>query len=241
MVSRGEVKFEAKEKIWKKVELSYFPIFEGAKIKTEKGSAVISLKNDNQFEMGPDAIISFDRRDQITILQGRINFRFGSPEGLSIKIGKIILANTPSVQAAATNPLVEKKTTAEIGTVLVDSSDSVTIRSTQGQFRVLNHQGVLLASISSKEYLKIPYHVLATPPGEKPQPMIVAQVGEIPPSKEEEETYWGLSKWAWGAIGLGVIAVAGIAVAVGGGWGGGGGGGGAARPSVHKFHLQGTA
>jgi hypothetical protein len=227
MVSRGEVQFEAKEKTWKKVELSYFPIFEGTKIRTEKGSAIISLKNDNQIEMGPGAILFFDRKDQIRLFQGRIHFRLGSPEAISINIGKITLANTPYVQAASTNRLVAKKNIAEIGTVLVDSNDSVTIRSTQGQFRVLDQQGVLLASISSKEFLKIPYRIIETPPAEKSQPMIVAQVGEIPPSQEEEGTYLGLSKWTWVGIGAGVVGVAGIALLAAGGGGGGGGGGGA--------------
>jgi hypothetical protein len=43
MTSRGEVKFEAREGAWKNVEPSYFPVFQGMKIKTEKGAAVISL------------------------------------------------------------------------------------------------------------------------------------------------------------------------------------------------------
>ena len=35
MVCGGEVNLEVKEKIWKKIDLPYFPIFEGEKIKKE--------------------------------------------------------------------------------------------------------------------------------------------------------------------------------------------------------------
>ena len=34
MVSKGDVKFESKKAVWKNVELSQFPIFPGARIKT---------------------------------------------------------------------------------------------------------------------------------------------------------------------------------------------------------------
>ena len=87
MVSRGEVKFEAGEKIWQKVEPSYFPIFEGSKIKTENGSAIISLKSDIQIEMGANTVLFFDRKDQIQLFQGNLNFRINSPEGISIRVG----------------------------------------------------------------------------------------------------------------------------------------------------------
>jgi hypothetical protein len=48
MVSRGEVKFESRESVWKNVEPSHYPIFQGAKIKTEKGGSVVTLTNDSQ-------------------------------------------------------------------------------------------------------------------------------------------------------------------------------------------------
>ncbi len=48
MVSRGEVKFESRESVWKNVEPSHFPIFQGAKIKTKKGGSIVTLTNDSQ-------------------------------------------------------------------------------------------------------------------------------------------------------------------------------------------------
>jgi hypothetical protein len=223
MVSRGEVQFEAGEKIWQKVEPSCFPIFEGSKIKTENGSALISLKNDIQIEMGANTVLLFDRRDQIQLFQGHLNFRINSPEGISIRMGKITVANSPS-RAASTSMVVSKKDAADIGAIRFPSNDSVTIRSIQGQFTVLNPQGVTLASLSPKESLSLPPGVLENPPNEKAEKMKFAQVGEITPAPEESATYLGLSAWSWGAIGLGALGLAGIGLAFAGGGGGGGGG-----------------
>lgn len=224
MVSRGEVKFEAKEKIWKKVEPSYFPVFQGSKIKTENGAAIISLVNDNHIQMGPNTILFFDGGNQIRLLQGHINFRIGSPEGISIRVGKVTVANSPYSHVASTTISVSEKKAADIGTVFVHSNDSVTIQSNQGQFFILNQQRVVLATLSSKESLRIPSNIIENPPAEKDQKMIFAQVGEITPTPSpEEETYLGLSKWTWAAIGGGVLAVAGIGIAAAGGGGGGGG------------------
>ena len=47
MVSKGDVNFEARENVWKKVEPSHFPIFQGVKIKTEKGIAAVALGNNS--------------------------------------------------------------------------------------------------------------------------------------------------------------------------------------------------
>ncbi len=224
MVSRGEVQFEAGEKIWQKVEPSYFPIFEGLKIKTENGSAIISLKNDVQIEMGANTVLLFDRKDQIQLFQGHLNFRINSPEGISIRMGKITVANSPS-RAASTAMVVSKKDAADIGAIRFPSNDSVTIRSIQGHFKVLNpQQGVTLASLSPKESLSLPAGILENPPNEKSEKMMLAQVGEITPAAEESTTYLGLSAWSWGAIGLGVLGLAGIGLAFAGGGGGGGGG-----------------
>ena len=222
MVSRGEVKFEARERTWQKVEPSYFPIFQGSKIKTEKGSAILSLKNDIQIEMGENTVLFFDRRDQIQLLQGHLRFRINSPGGISIRVGKITVANFPT-RAASTSMVSSKKDSPDIGMVRIHPNDSVTIQSAQGQFMVLNPQGVTLAALSSKESMTLPHSILDNPPSEKTQKMMFAQVGEITPTPEEDDTYLGLSKWAWGGIGLGILALAGIGLAAGGGGGGGGG------------------
>ncbi len=63
MISKGEVKFEAKENTWKTVELSAFPLFQGTKVKTEKGVAVIFLPDYGQIEIGENSLFSFDRTE----------------------------------------------------------------------------------------------------------------------------------------------------------------------------------
>ena len=223
MVRGGEVMLEVKEKIWKKVELPYFPIFQGSKIKTEKGSAIISLINENQIEMGPNTILLFDRRDQIRLLQGHINFRMGSPESISIGVGNLTVTKSRPLQVASRGIIVIQKNDVAIGTISVHPNGSVTIQSTQGQFIVLNQQQVTLAALSSKESLRIPSRIIEAPSTEKTPEIMLAQVGELPPAAAGTETYLGLPWWGWGAIGLGVLAVAGIAIAAGGGGGGGGG------------------
>ncbi len=67
MVSRGEVRFEARQNIWEKVEPSYFPVFQGVKIKTEKGSAAIALANTGQIEVGPNSLFFFDQMDRFIL------------------------------------------------------------------------------------------------------------------------------------------------------------------------------
>ena len=224
MVRGGEVMFEVKEKIWKKVELPYFPIFQGSKIKTEKGSAIISLINENQIEMGPNTILLFDRRDQIRLLQGHINFRMGSPESISIGVGNLTVTKTRPLQVASRGIMVSQNNNdVAVGTISVHPNGSVTIQSTQGQFIVLNQQQVTLAALSPEESLRIPSRIIEAPSTEKTPEIKLAQVGELPPAAEATETYLGLPWWGWGAIGLGVLAVAGIAIAAGGGGGGGGG------------------
>ena len=57
MVSKGNVRFEARENQWKNVEPSYFPIFQGIKIRTENGVAVISFPNNSQVDLGPNSTV----------------------------------------------------------------------------------------------------------------------------------------------------------------------------------------
>jgi hypothetical protein len=54
MVSRGGVKFEVRKNSWEKVETP-FPVFEGMKIRTEKGEAVLALSEKTRIEMGQTA------------------------------------------------------------------------------------------------------------------------------------------------------------------------------------------
>ncbi|HMK52827.1 MAG TPA: hypothetical protein VK551_10015, partial [Thermodesulfobacteriota bacterium] len=75
MVSKGEVKFEARDKVWKNVDPSHFPIFQGVKIKTEKGTSILALADNCQIEVGENSLLTFDQSDRLHLVQGSIDFR----------------------------------------------------------------------------------------------------------------------------------------------------------------------
>ncbi|MFB0507329.1 MAG: hypothetical protein ACETWT_11405, partial [Thermodesulfobacteriota bacterium] len=73
MTSNGEVKFEARENVWKDVEPMHFPVFQGVRIKTERGLALIVLAKGVQIEVGQNSLFSFQQDDQFHLLQGRMS------------------------------------------------------------------------------------------------------------------------------------------------------------------------
>jgi hypothetical protein len=228
MVSRGEVKFEARERVWKNVEPSHFPVFQGLKIKTEKGGAIISLANNNQIEVGQNSVVSFDQKDRLHLFQGRIDFRISSPENISFKVGNLIVVKTPSLQAAQKPALTSQKYEAAIGAIFVRPNGGVTIQSTQGQLTILNQERIVLAAVSSKESLTIPSTIVEKPPaGKTPPGIMIAQVGDTEPAAPEgapaaaKGASTGGFSWGWGAVGLAFLGIGGILAASGGGGGGG--------------------
>ncbi|MEW6376594.1 MAG: hypothetical protein AB1502_12490, partial [Thermodesulfobacteriota bacterium] len=100
IVSKGEVKFEAKENVWKKVESSYFPVFQGMKIKTEKGMAAIALSDKSQIEVGQHSLFAFDQKDRLHLYQGSIHFRIQSNGDMNFKVGNLLIIKSHPLQAA---------------------------------------------------------------------------------------------------------------------------------------------
>ena len=223
MISRGEVKFEVRGNVWKNVEPSPFPIFQGVRIKTEKGASMITLENNGQIEAGQNSLFSFDRDDQMHLSQGTINFRFPSAAELSFKVGDLTVVKYRSFQASK-NPLAVSQVSEEtIGSISVHPNGSITVKSIRGSLSVVNTEHVVLAALSSKDTVTIP-----SVTAKSPSKVMVAQAGDITTSSLETEKweFLGISTWGWvgiigGAAAVGVIA--GVAA-------GGGGGGGAAVP-----------
>jgi len=120
---------------------------------------------------------------------------------------------------ASPNPLaVSPKGEATIGSILVHSNGAVTVNNLRGSLSVLNQEGVVLASLSSKDTVTLPSVTVKTPPK-----VMVAQAGDKTSDAEpESRKFLGIGTWGWVAI-LGGVAV--VAVAVGLAAGGGGGGG----------------
>jgi len=221
MTSRGEVKFEVREGIWKNVDPSYFPVFQGMRVKTEKGAAVISLANRTQIEMKTNTLLSFEQKDQLRVSQGQIEFRLSPGEALTFKVGSVVILRSPAMQADA-RPLAGAAKVEDIhGSIQVHSNGALTVKTNQGKLNILNQEKKVLAAVAAKESLTLPAPLLDKPVGKAPE-IRVAQAGETVAAGEGTKVL-GLSGWTWG-IGAAVVGVAGIAAVASGGGGGGGGG-----------------
>src|SRR4030043_195170 len=148
MVSRGGVKFEVKENSWEKVETP-FPIFEGMRIRTEKGEAVLALAGKTRIEIGSDSLFYFDQRDQFNLLQGKINFRIQPDGQLGFKVGNLWINKSYPLQSAKGSSVVLTKDKEFAGSILVHSRGSVTVKTIQGSISVTNQEGTVLASLSA--------------------------------------------------------------------------------------------
>src|SRR4030042_6010588 len=172
MVSKGEVNFEARENVWKKAEPSH-PVFQGVRIKTEKGIAGIALGNNSHIEVGQNSLFSFDQNDRLPLHQGGINLRISTNAELNFKIGSLLVAKSRSLQASK-NPVVGfPKKEETIGSLSIHSNGSATVRSVQGQFIILDQDRVVLASLSSQESVTIPSKIVKGAPK-----TMVAQAGD---------------------------------------------------------------
>jgi len=216
MVSRGDVRFEAREKVWKNIESSHFPIFQKGKIRTEKGIGIIALANNCQIEVGPYSILSFDQVDRFHILQGKINFRIPSGTEVSFKVGSLSVTKSRVLQAAK-NPAMGSSNRNEetLGSVSLHSNGSVTVKSLQGSVSILDQDRVVLAALSNKEAITIPSIMTSG----KSRTM-VAQVGEIKEERLEEEIpgakeweYLGLNASDWIAVSFAAAIIGGLTYA----------------------------
>ncbi len=216
MDSKGVVKFEARDKVWKEVEPSHFPIFRDTKVKVEKGTAFVTLCNKTRIGVSANSLFSFDHADRFVLSQGSIAFRIPAELELNFKAGNLSIQKSKTLQAAAGSPVPSKKDEAAIGSISIHSNGSVSIRSIQGKLSILNQDRVLLAALSSKEEVTIPSTGLKSAPK-----AMVAQVGEAKggdPSNpgDPSEEFLGLSTrtWAWIGAGAGIAAATGAGVGI---------------------------
>jgi hypothetical protein len=218
MVSRGEVKFEARKAVWKPVEPSQFPIFQGVGIKTEKGASLITLENNGQIDVGENSLLSFDRNDQLHLKQGAINFRLPPPAELSFKVGNFTVIKSKPLQASKSPSTASPNSETAIGSISVHSNGAITVKSLQGSLSVVNQEHVVLAALSSKDTVTIPSIA-----GKSPSKVMVAQAGDTTGSGGAEEPweFLGLTTWWWVGIGVVVLATAiAVPLALSGGDGG---------------------
>jgi hypothetical protein len=207
MVSKGEVKFEAREKVWREVDPSHFPILQGVKIKTEKGTSNLVLTNNCQIEVGENSLLSFDAKDRLHLVQGSIHFRIPITTEIEFKIGSILVTKYRPLQASKNPVTVLPKNEETIGSISIHSNGAVTLKSIQGSLSVLSEERVVLASLSPKETVTLPSVIVKTP-----SRAMVAQAGETAKEVEEKEKRSREAVWWW--IGGGVAA-AGVAAGLG--------------------------
>lgn len=219
MVSRGEVNFEARENVWKDVEQSHFPIFQGVKIKTGKGTALIALTNNSQIEVGQNSILFFDPSDCLHLSQGSLNFRIPYTAETSFKVGNLFFTKTRSLQASKDLSAGSSKNEEIIGSILIHSNGSVTIKNIQGQLSILDQSYVVLAELSSQDSITIPSTTV-----KGASKVMVAQAAEAGAAGAGAGGVLGISTLGWVAI-IGGVAVAAGAVAVAASSSSGGGGG----------------
>jgi len=218
MVSNGEVKVEVREKVWKDVDPSHFPIFKGVKIRTEKGTAALSLANQNQIEMAPNSLLSVDPNDRFSLSQGQVKFRISTSAEMDLRVGNLIVTKFKPLQVAKDLTLVSPRQEETIGSLTLHSNGSVTLKSAQGPLSILNQDRVVLAAISSRESVTIP----STSVKGTGARMMVAQAGETAAgatAAAESGEFLGLGTWTWIGIAGGAAAIGGVAIAAGGGGG----------------------
>jgi len=219
MFSSGEVKFESRENVWKNVEPSHFPIFQGVKIKTEKGDSAVTLSNDSQIEVKQNSLFFFDRNDQIHLLHGAINFRFPSTAELTVNAGNLTVMKHRSLPASRNLSAVQENGDT-IGSISIRPNGAVTVKCLQGSLSVVNQDHVVVASLSSKDTVIIPSVVT-----KNPSKAMVAQAGDTTSSSEDDDdddwrrregfVFWGLPTETWVALGIGVFDVTAVGVAIG--------------------------
>jgi hypothetical protein len=154
MISRGGVKFEVREGVWKAVDHLHFPVFKGMKVKTEKGVAALILGNNTQVEIGEQSALLIEDRDRVTLLQGRVDFRIPSDIEARLNVGTLSVAKAKRVQASR-GSVVPARTEETIGSITLHGNGAATVKSFQGDVTIVR-QGQALAALSSKDMMTIP-------------------------------------------------------------------------------------
>jgi hypothetical protein len=206
MISSGEVKFEARDKVWKDVDPSHFPIFQGVKMKTQNGTAILALANNCQIEVGQNSLLTFDQNDRLHLLQGSIDFRIPATAGMEFKVGNLLVSPSRLLQASKSPSGVLPKIEEAIGSILIHSNGAVTVKSMKGSLSILNQERVVLAALPPRDSVTIPSVVV-----QSPSRVMVAQAGETAREVESKEKVRSPT-WLW--IGGG-FAAAGAAAGIG--------------------------
>jgi hypothetical protein len=193
MMSRGEVRFEARENQWRSVESSYFPVFQGIKIKTDKGAAVIALGSDTQIDLAENSLVFIEQNNRFNLSQGRVDFRFSPSSETSIRVRSLWVTSPRSLHASKGPAGVPGNRQEAIGSIMIHPNGAVTVKSHQGTVSVIGQDRSVLTTLSSKDMVTIPSAVSS---GSQK----LAQAGDPPKEdNEEKKEGGGTSEFAKGA------------------------------------------
>ena len=214
MVSKGEVKFEARENVWKKVETSHFPIFRGTRVKTEGGHAILTLPDNGRIEVNPRSLFSFDKEGRLILTEGSIKFHLPITSEVNFKIGNLSIIKARTLQAAKGNSISSPAESLVTGSLSIHPNGSITVKILEGRLNVLNQDHVLLAAVSKNDSVTIPSVTVSGPSS-----VMVAQAGETATTTTGTTgDFLGISTWGWvGIIAAAAAVVVIVAVAAGGG------------------------
>ena len=207
MVSRGEVRFEARENQWRNVDSSYFPIFQGIRIKTDKGAAIISLGNNTQIELGPDSLVFFEQNNRLNLSQGRIDFRIPPGSEMNVRVKDLSVTLPRSLQASRGPSGISENREETLGSIMIHPNGAITVKSLRGPLSILGEDRTVLASLSSKDTMTIPSKI-SSGKSLKPQPEQLAQAGDSKGDGKTGEAILGAG--AGTASGLGAGALLGL-------------------------------
>jgi hypothetical protein len=202
MVSRGGVKFEVRKNSWEKVETP-FPVFEGMKIRTEKGEAILALAEKTRIEIGSDSHFYFHQSDQFNLLEGKISFRIQPDIPLRFKVGNLWISKSYPLQTAKGSSVALTRDKEFAGSILMHTKGSVTVKNVQGLMFISSEEGTVLASLSAGESITLPSVVASS----KPPIMAANAEPEWTEGPIEEEGFLGLPRRTWVGIAAAAVVV----------------------------------
>jgi hypothetical protein len=214
MISRGVVKFEAGENVWKRVEPSHFPIFQEVRIKTEKGQAFVLVANDIQITVSENTVFTVQRDGQFHLLQGRISFRIPSGADMSFRVGNLSIGKSHPSQAGK-RLLASPQSEETVGAVVLRPNGAAMVKSIRGSLSIRDRDRVVLAVLPN-ESVTIPSFTVFGSPEQKVAGVEQYQIVQYPTGKTAlDEPPLGLSGWTWMVISLAAVGAVGGAIALG--------------------------
>jgi hypothetical protein len=198
MVSRGEVRFEARENTWRDVEPFHFPVFKGSKIRTDQGVSAITLTDQTRIEVGKQSLISFSPGGELTLIQGEIGFQVPSSCQGRFRVGSLSIAPAQSDRTAKSGGVISGGNKEIIGSLSIHSNGALTVKSLRGNLSIFDQDDVVLALLSQMEQVTMPSTVVSGK-----ERFVVSQVGDIEDCEEPKIAWFsweGPGIGGWGAI-----------------------------------------